>query len=79
MEEILKRFPQIGEKIILQLNDDDIQNCRRINKSWKNFIDNPSQKQISIRIIQAYERFTHLQKYVSIHLMQQPYIGEIQM
>ena len=67
MEEILKRFPQIGEKIILQLNDDDIQNCRRINKSWKNFIDNPSQKQICIRIIQAYERFTHLQKYISIH------------
>ena len=67
MEEILKRFPQIGEKIFLQLNDDDLQNCRRINKSWKNFIDNPSQKQVCIRIIQGYEKYTHLQKYISTH------------
>ena len=65
MEEILKRFPQIGEKIILQLSDEDIQNCRRINKFWKYFIDNPSQKQICIRNVQGYEKCTHLQKYIS--------------
>ena len=65
MEEILKRFPQIGEKIFLQLSDDDLQNCRRVNKFWKYFIDNPSQKQICIRNVQGYEKCTHLQKYIS--------------
>ena len=67
MEEILKRFPQVGEKILLQLSDDDLRNCRRINKSWKKFIDNPSQKQVCIRIIQGFEKYTHLQKYISIY------------
>ena len=67
MEVILKRFPQIGEKIFLQLNDDDLLKCRRINKSWKSFIDNPSQKQLCIRIIRGYEMCTHLQKYISAH------------
>ena len=67
MEEILKRFPQVGEKILLQLSDDDLRNCRRINELWKKFIDNPLQKQVCIKIIQGFEKYTHLQKYISIH------------
>ena len=67
MEEILNRFPQIGEKILLHLDDESLQNCRRVNKSWKRFIENPYQKQLCIKIIKGYENHTHMQKYISVY------------
>ena len=67
MEEILMRFPQIGEKILLNLDDESLQNCRRVNLTWKHFIEDPTQKQICIRIIKQYEKCTHIQKYISTY------------
>ena len=61
------RFPQIGEKILLNLDDESLQNCRRVNLTWKHFIEDPTQKQICIRIIKQYEKCTHIQKYISIY------------
>ena len=67
MEEILKRFPQIGEKILLNLDDENLQNCKRVNMAWKYFIEDPSQKLLCIRIVKGYEKHTHIQKYISAH------------
>ena len=49
MQEQFARFPHISEKIFDQLDDQNLVKCRRISKSWCNYIDN--QKNLYIRII----------------------------
>ena len=49
MEEQFSRFPQISEKIFDQLDDQNLVKCRRISKSWCNYLDN--QKILYNRII----------------------------
>ena len=49
MEEQFSRFPHISEKIFDQLDDQNLVKCRRISKSWCNYLDN--QKILYIRII----------------------------
>ena len=63
MEEILLRFPQIGEKILNFLDERSLQNCKIVNKNLKNFIEDPSQKLLCIRSItqqSSYEEHTHI-------------------
>ena len=52
MEEILTRFPHLGEQIFDQLNGEDLQKCREIEESWNIFIDR--QKFPWIRAIQKH-------------------------
>ena len=66
MEEILLRFPQIGEKILNFLDEKSLQNCKIVNKNLKNFIEDPSQKLLCIRSIKNYEQYTHIKRYISI-------------
>ena len=49
MEEHFARFPHISEKIFVQLNNQNLAKCRKISKSWCNYLDN--QKFMNIRII----------------------------
>lgn len=52
MEEIITRFPHLGEQIFDQLTGEDLQRCREIEESWKIFID--SQKFPWIRAIKKH-------------------------
>ena len=49
MEEQFSRFPYISEQIFDQLDDQNLVKCRRISKSWCNYLDN--QKVLYIRMI----------------------------
>ena len=49
---IMVRFPDIAIKIFDQLGNDDLVNCRKLNESFRNFLDN--QKIPWIRMIQKY-------------------------
>ena len=66
MEEVLIRFSQIGEKIFNFLDEKSLQNCKRVTKTWKNFIEDPSQKLLCIRFIKNYEKNIHIRKYISV-------------
>ena len=49
MEEQFARFPHISEHIFGQLNNQNLAKCRKLSKSWCNYLDN--QKIMNIRII----------------------------
>ena len=50
MEEILRRFPHIGEQIFKELDNKSLAKCRKADRSWRTFIDD--QKFSWIRKIQ---------------------------
>ena len=52
MEEILLRFPHIGDQVFKQLDNEDLTKCRKISPSWNEFIDN--QKLPWIRMMKKY-------------------------
>ena len=52
MEEIITRFPHLGEQIFDQLNRKNLQKCRKVEESWKIFIDR--QKFPWIRVIKKH-------------------------
>ena len=52
MENIFKRFPDLGKDILDCLDDKKLVRCRRISKRWKTFTD--QQKTIWIRMIEKY-------------------------
>ena len=39
MEEILIRFPAVGENIFKQLDNKDLVVCKTLSKTWYNFLD----------------------------------------
>ena len=49
MEELFLRFPHIGEKIMDQLENADLTDCRMVNPFWKSCID--GQKVVWMRVI----------------------------
>ena len=42
MDEVLIRFPVVGQKVFKQLDDKDIAKCQKVGKIWYNFLDNDS-------------------------------------
>ena len=52
MEELLLRIPGLGENIFSQLDNKSLADCKKVSKSWNNFISD--QKFPSIRIIQKH-------------------------
>ena len=52
MEEVLVRFPHIGDQVFKQLDNEDLIKCRKISPSWNEFINN--QKLPWIRMIKKY-------------------------
>ena len=60
MEDVLLRFPYIGEKMFALLDEKSLDNCRKVCKTWKCFIEDPSQKFKWIEIIKGHEKEAHL-------------------
>ena len=52
MEELLLRIPGLGKNIFSQLDNKSLADCKKVDKSWNNFISD--QKFPSIRIIQKH-------------------------
>jgi hypothetical protein len=52
MEEVLLRFPHIGDQVFKKLDNEDLTKCRKISPSWNEFIDN--QKLPWIRLMKKY-------------------------
>ena len=65
MEEVLLRFTHIGEEIFESLDEKSIAACRRVCRTWKNFIEDPNHKLLWIQIIRAHEKNIRIKKYVS--------------
>ena len=38
MDEVLLRFPHLGEQIFQSLDFENLSNCTRVSKCWDNFI-----------------------------------------
>ena len=41
MQEILLRFPHLGEAIVKQLSNEDDSKLREVSRTWKDFVDTP--------------------------------------
>ena len=65
MEEMLWRFPHIGQEIYQQLNDQSLSECREISQSWQNFINN--EKFYKKRIKEMIEKHTKAYNDESVH------------
>ena len=65
MVEVLLRFPYMGEVIFYLFDDESLQNCKEVCRTWKNFIEDPNQKFLWIHIITSYEKYSFLKNYIS--------------
>ena len=52
MEEILKRFPHLGENILKELNSKSLINCKEVDRTFKNFMKD--ERKSYFRVIQRY-------------------------
>ena len=66
MEEVLLRFPYIGEEIFDRLDEKSLGLCKKVCKSWKKFIEHPNQKFMWIQIIKRYEEKAFLKSFCTI-------------
>ena len=57
MEEVLLRFPYVGEEIFDLLDEKSLENCKSVCKTWKNFIEHPNQKFFWIQIIRKLVKY----------------------
>ena len=56
MEEVFSRFPHIGEDIFDLLDEKSLENCKKVCRIWKKFIDDPNQKLKWIQEIKENEK-----------------------
>ena len=54
MEEVLLRFPKIGEEIFDSIDEESLENSKKVCRFWKNFIEDPNQKLIWIQAIKLH-------------------------
>jgi len=59
MEEVLSRFPYIGEEIFVSLDKKSLENCKKVCRTWKNFICNPKQKFMWVENIRLHEKMCY--------------------
>ena len=57
MEVVFLRFPHLGKQILEKLGNQELANCRRMNRQWKTFID--GERFFWIRIIRKYAKFSN--------------------
>ena len=55
MEEVLSRFQHIGEEIFESLDEESLEICKNVCRTWKNFIADPNRKFMWIQIIRTHE------------------------
>ena len=63
MEELLLRFPYVGEEIFDRLDEKSLGICKKVCRSWKKCIEDPNQKFMWIHIIKGYEEKTFLKTF----------------
>ena len=56
MEEVCVRFPHLGESIFNELNTKPLKIFKNVDTFWKNFIEDPNQKKLCIKLIKSYEK-----------------------
>ena len=56
MEEVILRFPQIGETIFDLLDEKSLENCKNVCQTWKNFIEDPNLKLMWIQALKVHEK-----------------------
>ena len=66
MEEVLVRFSHIGEKIFNSLDEKSLETCKKVSRTWKNFIEDPNQKKLCIRYIKKLEKNIFIRRYISV-------------
>ena len=64
MEEILQRFSHLGETIFDLLDEKYLNFCKKVSRSWKNFIDDPNKKFHWIQIIKEHERNIYIKRFL---------------
>ena len=64
MEEVLLRFPHIGEAGFDCLDEKSLENCRKVCRTWKNFIEDPNQKLLWIQMIKKHEKTINMKNYI---------------
>ena len=65
MDEVISRFPNLGEVIFLSLDEKSLENCKNVSTLWKKFIEDPSQKFRWIKTIKDYEKRSDLRHFIS--------------
>ena len=65
MEEVLLRFHYIGDEIFYSLDEKSLENCKKVCRTWKNFIANPNKKFIWIQIIKDEENAFLLKNFIN--------------
>ena len=75
MDEILIRFPVVGQIILKQLDDKNLVKCRKVSRIWRSFLDNDSLlwrrriKKYTKNQIEFYEIWNLVTKKVSVHIL----------
>lgn len=64
MEEVISRFPDLGELVFLSVDEESLENCKNVSTLWKKLIENPSHKFRWIKIIKDYEERVYLKEFV---------------
>ena len=65
MEEVLQRFSHLGEAIFDLLDEKSLETSKKVCISWSNFIDDPNQKVLWIKIIKTFEREIDVNRFIS--------------
>ena len=66
MEEVLVRFSHIGEEVFTSLDEKSLEICKKVSRTWKNFIEDPNQKELCIRFIKKLEKNIFIRRYISV-------------
>ena len=65
MEEVLLRFPYVGEEIFDLLDEKSLEKCKKVCKTWKFFIEDQNRKFTWIQNTKAHEEKIFLRSYKS--------------
>ena len=65
MDEVLQRFSHLGEIIFDLLDETNLENCKKVCRSWKNFIDDPNKKFLWIQTIKKHEKSNYIKRFIS--------------
>ena len=56
MEQVLARFPHLGDKIFQNLDSHSLMRCKEVSRTWKNFMK--VKKSSYLRVIQWYTNYS---------------------
>ena len=72
MEEILLRFPHLGENIVKKLSNEDDSKLREVSRTWQNFVDTPRIFDWRMSIRGRFYEYTGSPRLVRFRLVRSP-------